>query len=206
MWKGGREKGVGEGGGGGGHIRVLVLQATTCDFLRLDKRGLEMWDSAIRSQLWAFPIEIAPRILQPHLPCSRLLVAIDMARLRRIGKSGNVISLCRRLHWSPARKGAQFDLYEASVRQGLTDLRSHGSDFVSVLAATRIPPNLFHACAPQIQISNRSANQSRVLWRSGRQLESTGERLRAERWRFMLMELCHSDDLERLCSLKAKCQ
>ncbi|KAI7785911.1 hypothetical protein LA080_005572 [Diaporthe eres] len=69
-----------------------------------------------RSRLWESPIEIAPPILQPHLPCSRLLVAIDMARLRRIGKSGNVISLYRHPHWPPARKGAQFDLYEASVR------------------------------------------------------------------------------------------
>lgn len=150
--------------GGGGHIRVLVLQATTCDFLRLDKRGLEMWDSASRSQLWASPIEIAPRILQPHLPCSRLLVAIDMARLRRIGKSGNVISLCRRLHWSPARKGAQFDLYEASVRQGLTDLRSHGSDFVSVLAATRIPPKpLPRLCSPNSAFQPFRRPKSRVV-------------------------------------------
>lgn len=56
--------------------------------------------------MWESPIEIAPRILQPHLPCSRLLVAIDMARLRRIGKSGNVISLYRHPHWPHARKGA----------------------------------------------------------------------------------------------------
>lgn len=38
-----------------------------------------------------------------------VIVAIDMARLRRIGKSSNVISLCRRPHWPLARKGAQFD-------------------------------------------------------------------------------------------------
>lgn len=49
-------------------------------------------------------------------------------------------------------------------------------------------------------------SQSRAWWKMRRQVESTGERLRAERWRSMLMEMCHSDDFGELCSLEAKFQ
>lgn len=128
---------------------MLVLDATTFVHLashrvRINKRGRQPAKPIVGK-----PHRDCHRILQPHLPCSRLLVAIDMARLRRIGKTSNVISLCRNPHWPPLRKGAQFDLYEASVRWRLVGLSSHGSDFVSVLPPRKSVDSFSHALSSQ---------------------------------------------------------
>lgn len=107
--------------------------------------------SARRSQLWESRIEIAPRVLQATSFMFAAIVAIDMARLRRIGKSSNVISLCRRPHWPLSRKGAQFDYTRR--------LYAEDSLIYTAMARTlsqNFPPpreyvlNLLMLCVPQI--------------------------------------------------------